>query len=92
MLHKHQIALLARFGSKAIAKSGGVLHCRPIVVLRKRRIGNYPVKLNELSVFLVQRFVQRVAILNSVFVDVVQNDVHLTDGHYRGVVLLSEQF
>ena len=91
VLHKHKVGLLARFGREAIGEPLRPLHGGPVVVLRKRRVGNHPIELQQPPVLLIQRLFQRVAVLDVIARDVVQDDVHLADGHHRRVVFLPEK-
>ena len=88
VLHEHEVRLLA--GLRApLAEAAGELHAGAVVVLRKRRVGEHPVKLADLAVVEDERVLERVTVLDGGPGDVVEDHVHDADRPDRAVGVLS---
>ena len=90
MLHKHQVGFFSAFGQPCV-KAAGEDHVGAFVVLRKRRIGNYPIERAQFAVFSVLGLGERVFVLNIGTAGIVLDHVHFADGPGAVVALLAKQ-
>ena len=69
----------------------GELDAGATVVLRKRRISEYPVEFSNLPILQYLRVFQGIAVLNGKTADIMKDHIHVTDGPDRAVGILTIQ-
>ena len=90
VLHEHEVGFFTGFGTP-FPEAMGKLNAGAAVVLRKRRIGEYPVEFSNLPIFQNLRVLQGIAVFNGKTADVMKDHIHVADGPDRAIGILTIQ-
>ena len=90
VLHEHEVGFFTGFGTPFL-EAMGKLNAGAAVVLRKRRIGEYPVEFSNLPIFQNLRVLQGIAVFNGKTADVMKDHIHVADGPDRAIGILTIQ-
>jgi len=88
VLHEHEVGFFAGLWAPLL-EAVSEFHGCTTVILRKRRVGQHPVKFANLAILQNLRVLQSITVLYGKTADVVEDHVHVADGPDRTIRVLS---